>query len=253
MGDFDRKIVEIDEKVEKITQMMLGMQDSFLSLKAALETVNREDFERSQCAQVVATTNKSMGTFLKGKETKCKIADFCTNLIERSTTKIIHTYLEKGSQAALELIDYYVNVSLKKFDTSQCPEQCYKNAVNVFNGLRELLTTSRHAQIQLPTNIFLLGKNGNQKQFTEDEICKHLVPLSNITRLRILKILEKGGRNYADLERETGIKAGHLLFHLNKLIAVGYVKQEKPQGRYLITRNGLKALQMSQEFCNLLF
>ncbi len=253
-SDLDRKIAEIDEKVGKITQMMSGMQDAFLSLKASLETINQEDAERSQCARFVATTNTRVGTFLKGKDTACKLADWCTKLLEQSATKIIHVYIEKGSQAALELIDYYTNVSLKKFDVSQCPDdKCYKNAVDVFKGLRELLETSRNTPIQIPANPFLLGKGSDHKEITEDVICDHLMPLSNVTRLRILKILAKGGKNYAFLERETGIKAGHLRFHLKILVTVGYVKQEKPKGRYLISRNGLKVLQASQELCTILF
>ncbi len=253
-GDLGRKIAEIDEKVGKITQMMLGMQDAFLSLKASLETINQEEAERSQCARFVATTNTRLGTFIKGKDTACKLADWCTNILEQSATKIIHVYIEKGSQAALELIDYYTNVLLNKFDVKQCPDdKCYKNVVDVFKGLRELLEFSRNAPVQFPVNPFLLGKSNDYKELTEDVICDRLVPLSNVTRLRILKILTKGGKNYAFLERETGIKAGHLRFHLNKLVTAGYVKQEKPQGRYLISRNGLKALQASQELCTILF
>lgn len=253
-GDLDFKIAKIDEKIEKVTLMIQEMQEAFLVLKGSLETINQEEVDRTQCSRFVATTNTRLSTFLKGKDTACKLADWCIKILEQSATKIIHTYIEKGNQAALELIDYYSNVSLKKFDVTQCPdEKCYKNAVNVFKALRELLETSRNASVQLPANLFLLGKGQVQKELTEAVICDHLIPLSNVTRLRILKILEKGGKNYAFLERATGIKAGHLRFHLNKLITARYVKQEKPQGRYLISRNGLKALQASQELCTMLF
>ncbi len=253
-GNIDRKISELDEKINKITQMLSSMQDTFLSLKASLETINQEDLERNQCAQFVASTNKGMNTFLKGKNSTCNLNEWCTKILEQSATKIIHTYLEKGIQAAEELIDYYTNVSLKKFDVKQCPdEKCYKNAVDMYKGLRELLESSRNASIHLPSNPFLLGFGSNHKELSEHVICDHLMPLSNVTRLRILKILAKGGQTFAFLERETGIIAGHLRFHLTKLVTVEYIKQEKPHGRYLISRNGLKALQAAEELCTILF
>ena len=55
------------------------------------------------------------------------------------------------------------------------------------------------------------------------------------------KNLRKGGKTYSQLEIQMGIKAGHLIFHLEKLINAGYVAQEKRI--YVITVNGLKALK----------
>jgi len=43
------------------------------------------------------------------------------------------------------------------------------------------------------------------------------------------------------------VKGSHLQFHLNNLVQAGYVTQEKPQGKYLITTKGLKALRFSYE------
>ena len=176
----------------------------------------------------------------------CNVIDNCTNYIERAVTEIIQTYFNKGSQPALDLLDFYLNPLLKNKSATNCfDEHCLGNFRNVLQTLRESIESSRHAHVQLSAEIFAPAKWAGQKQVGEEEICTRLVPLVNVTRLRILKILEKGGRNYASLERETGIKAGHLRFHLNKLITAGYVSHEKPQGRYLITRNGLKACPSS--------
>ena len=44
------------------------------------------------------------------------------------------------------------------------------------------------------------------------------------------------------LEHLVGIKAGHLLFHIEKLREAGYITQENK--KYLITLNGRKALSL---------
>jgi predicted transcriptional regulator len=59
----------------------------------------------------------------------------------------------------------------------------------------------------------------------EEEICVLLAPLSHEMRLKILKGIGKGGKNYAQLEHQIGLKSDHLQFHLNILIRPGYVTQ----------------------------
>ena len=57
--------------------------------------------------------------------------------------------------------------------------------------------------------------------------------------------LRKGGKSYSLLEKFTGIKAGHLRFHLEKLINGGYIIKEKKN--YILTINGLKVLKFLYE------
>ena len=250
----DPQLTQINERLNKLNQSLAQIQDTVLSLKSALETITREDLERTNCARVVATASKNLGTFLKDRNASCEIMDYCTKVVEQGATKVINTYIEKGSQSAIELIDYYFKSVFKENSGSKCADDlCFRNSINILKALRELIESSRNAHVQLSADLFSTAKWVGQKYAGEEDICNRLIPLANVTRLRILKILEKGGRNYAVLERETGIKAGHLRFHLNKLVVAGYVTQEKPQGRYLITRNGLKALQATIELCKIIF
>ncbi|MEX2725536.1 MAG: winged helix-turn-helix domain-containing protein, partial [Candidatus Freyarchaeota archaeon] len=108
----------------------------------------------------------------------------------------------------------------------------------------EILEASSKESTKL-TDVYSPQSKPSFADIKEEEICELLAPLSNVTRLKILKNLEKGGRNFAQLERQIGIRGGHLQFHLNNLIQAGYVNQEKPQGKYLITIRGLKALRFS--------
>jgi len=117
----------------------------------------------------------------------------------------------------------------------------------VVKTLEELIGNSKELSEKFTKDIYTTKNWSGFEEIREEEVCNLLAPLSNITRLKILKNLGKGGKNFAQLERQMGIKGGHLQFHLNTLIQAGYVVQEKPQGRYLITMNGLKALRFSYE------
>jgi DNA-binding transcriptional ArsR family regulator len=126
-------------------------------------------------------------------------------------------------------------------------ESCFKNAMSAFKTLETLIENSKEVSKKFTKDLYLPKDWSGFEDIKEEEICELLAPLSNVTRLKILKNLGKGGKNFAQLERQIGIKGGHLQFHLNNLIQAGYVVQEKPQGKYLITMRGLKALKFSYE------
>jgi DNA-binding HxlR family transcriptional regulator len=148
----------------------------------------------------------------------------------------------------MEQAKYHVEAATRLHKKLECPdERCFKNAVNTFKTLEELLEATTRASAMLTKDLYELRRRPGFEEIREEEICNLLAPLSHVIRLKILKNLEKGGKNYTQLERQIGVKSGHLQFHLNNLSQVGYVTKEKPQGRYLITIKGLKALRFSYE------
>jgi DNA-binding transcriptional ArsR family regulator len=123
-----------------------------------------------------------------------------------------------------------------------CPNnECLKNATNIFILLKDLINTSNELSRKYSEELIVLEQTSLLEFENEEEINNMLRPLSNVLRLKILKNLSKGGKFYSQLEEAIGIKAGHLLFHIEKLIKAKYVKQEDK--KYLITLNGLKALR----------
>jgi DNA-binding HxlR family transcriptional regulator len=66
-----------------------------------------------------------------------------------------------------------------------------------------------------------------------------LEPLANYSRLTILSSVTKGKKSFSELSKITSIKAGHLAFHLRKLVAAKLVVQEATKGDYVITQRGL--------------
>jgi DNA-binding transcriptional ArsR family regulator len=83
----------------------------------------------------------------------------------------------------------------------------------------------------------------------ENIVINILDPISNKTRLQILKALYYETKTFSALSELTGLRAGNLLFHLQKLLNGGMVIQRHEGGDYMITDKGYKVLVMISEAC----
>jgi len=81
----------------------------------------------------------------------------------------------------------------------------------------------------------------------EDVVAQVLEPVSNKTRIQILKALYYDTKTFTALAELTGFRAGNLLFHLQKLMGSGMIIQRHEGGDYMITDKGYKVLLMINE------
>ncbi len=68
-----------------------------------------------------------------------------------------------------------------------------------------------------------------------------LEPLANTARLKIVLSLCEGEKSFSKLNQLTGLKGGHLIFHLKKLSDAGLIAQEDNKGDYITTQRGIEA------------
>lgn len=249
MNDMGKRVSKIDERLEKMNKNITTLQDSVLSMKTALETVTKKEVEKYCSPQLTLKTNENMSKFLRERSPEFSIReDRCTRRVERATYKILRAFMEQGTISAMEQVKYYVEAATRYFNETKCPDdKCFKNAINTFKTLEELIDAATEVSAKFTNDLYSPERWLSFEDVREEEICNLLAALSHVIRLKILKDLGKGGKNYAQLERQIGAKGGHLQFHLNSLTQAGYVTQEKPQGKYLITRKGLIALKFSYE------
>jgi predicted transcriptional regulator len=77
-----------------------------------------------------------------------------------------------------------------------------------------------------------------------------LDPVAHRARLQVMLSIFKGENRFADFTVATGLKGGHLLYHINKLLDGGFIQQYESKD-YVLTRKGLKMLvllaQMGEE------
>ncbi len=69
-----------------------------------------------------------------------------------------------------------------------------------------------------------------------------LEPLASQKRLAILFSLYEGKKSFSQLSQLTNLKAGHLIFHLNKLLVTKIIAQEGNKGDYIIMQRGIDAM-----------
>jgi DNA-binding HxlR family transcriptional regulator len=68
-------------------------------------------------------------------------------------------------------------------------------------------------------------------------------PLGNDSRLKILSIVYEGKKSFSELSKIVDLKAGHLAFHLKKLVNAKLIAQEASKGDYIITQKGLALIK----------
>ncbi|MCX6648046.1 MAG: hypothetical protein NTV61_01475 [Candidatus Bathyarchaeota archaeon] len=77
-----------------------------------------------------------------------------------------------------------------------------------------------------------------------------LDPVAHRARLQVMLSIFRGENRFADFTAATGLRGGHLLYHINKLMDGGLVQQYESKD-YVLTRKGLKTLvllaQMGEE------
>lgn len=68
-------------------------------------------------------------------------------------------------------------------------------------------------------------------------------PLGNDSRLKILVSVHEGKKSFSELSKIVDLKAGHLTFHLKKLVNAKLIAQEASKGDYIITQKGLTLIK----------
>lgn len=235
------KIEEIAKKLDEILRAVNILQDSLLQLNTNLESMNAKISERDLLYTISAEMNERLGKFKVESSKMCNLKDTCTNRVEKISFRLLQAIAIKGVERGLEEVRKQLE-AVERYKEVCKDDICMKNALEVFKSLEKILERSVSEKEAVGMRKEIIQKFDPSS--LSEEIAEKLSSVSNPLRIRILKALAKGRRSYAELERITSIKGGHLQFHLRTLIKSGYVTQEEPQGKYILTNEGLKTLKV---------
>jgi len=235
---------KIDEKFAFLDNKITIPQDLILNMKNEFDLINRTKIDNQYMAELANLSEINLDHFICERPSDCKVLDKCTILVGKTTMKFLNTYLKKGITPAQELLDSFINYCEEYLNAGKCHDKtCMYNLINGYTSLRGLLKANQIITDDMTSNLLNKKHLYNILDGSEKEDSKLLTPLSNELRIKILKIVSKGGIYYSQLEREIGLKGGSFHFHLEKLIEGGYVTQESEKGPYIATINGLRALK----------
>jgi hypothetical protein len=139
---------------------------------------------------------------------------------------------------------------MKEQNRSGCVA-CIQNELDVLASSERLLT--QLLSIKSPTLTLEQGKATVDSLDPASAAEQLLEPLSNKTRLTIMKSVFRGENRFTDFAKVTGLEGGQLLYHIRKLVASGHLKQYESKD-YVLTRMGMRSMmlvaQLNQELAN---
>jgi DNA-binding HxlR family transcriptional regulator len=224
------------QEIASLRKDMNRIEESVLKQRLlAIEETLSQNHLLVYASQRSETIDEDISCMLKSDcDKKGKCSEYFKAKIEDSSRAI----KESGPKKALLDIDNKIaesEIMVEKTKGEKC-EACFAN----FN--KKLKREKRaYQEIVLVENINKTkSPEAIDTQFLVDSLFE---PLANHSRLKILFSVSKGKRSFSELSRIVDLKAGHLAFHLKKLVDANLMAQEASKGDYVITQGGLKLIK----------
>ncbi|AKB34959.1 Transcriptional regulator, ArsR family [Methanosarcina siciliae C2J] len=198
---------------------------------------------RNQCAATLINGSLDSALNLSGKEgkscsmwTQCKpsFVDFFDELAE---------YARNDQLSEKKIDNIRRNFDKMKEEAAKLDQcsQCFKHVELYFDQQIEMLEKMGFYQTESSKPLEI--------QNLHEEQISNMVgdALSSAVRVQILKALYDDGKSFTELSKITKLRAGNLLFHLDKLQDKGLIRQREERGEYQITFKGYHLLNSMLE------
>ena len=234
-----------DLEMEEIKDIRGKLSEMHSDIKKVMEYSNRLRFETALESSRQEYSHALLNHLFEDIETgleqnmvkKCPEKENCTS---KFTALLQHNGgLIKNNNVDEALISDNRN----KLDELRCGapyrkcEQCFSEVLSLFIK-----------QINLMRSMKIYKNNQGQKPDisalkTGVVMSEILEPISNKQRLEILKAVAFEPKSFSAFSKLTGLIAGNLFFHLQKLMDCELILQQHDRGDYMITEKGFKILQ----------
>jgi epoxyqueuosine reductase QueG len=234
-----------DLEMDEITAIKGKLSEMHSDIKKVMEYSNRLHFETalesSRQEYSHALQNylfEDIGTGLeRNMVKKCPEKGNCTSAF---TTILQHN---EGLIKYNKVDEALISDNRKKLDELKCGAP-YKKCERCFSEVSSLFLK----QINLMRSMNIYENNQGQKPDisalkTSIFMSEILEPVSNKQRLEILKAVAFEPKSFSAFSKLTGLIAGNLFFHLQKLMDCELIMQQHERGDYIITEKGFKILQ----------
>ena len=231
-------IAELKMEIKGLRADMNRVEETVLKerLRAIEDTLSQNHLlvyagQRSQ------SLNQDIATLLKEDcQNRDKCLEHYKNTIEENTQVI----KQSGPKVALADLDDKIaetELMVEKTKGQQCG--------NCFSNFDKKLKREKRAYQEI-----VLVKDVNNDKIVNNQsldipfLLQNLFePLGNDSRLKILASVYEGKKSFSELSKIVDLKAGHLAFHLKKLVNANLMAQEASKGDYIITQKGLKLIK----------
>jgi len=224
------------QEIASLRKEMNRIEESVLKQRLlAIEETLSQNHLLVYASQRSETIGEDISCMLKSDcDKKGKCSEYFKAKIEDNSRAI----KESGPKKALSDIDDKIaesEIMVEKTKGEKC-EACFANFHKKLKrekrAYQEIVLVEDINKTKSPEAI--------DTQFLVDSLFE---PLANHSRLKILFSVSEGKRSFSELSRIVDLKAGHLAFHLKKLVDANLMAQEASKGDYVITQRGLKLIK----------
>ena len=193
---------------------------------------------RNQCAVTLINGSLDSALNLSGNEGKnCPMWMQCKPVFANFFTELTE-YARNGQLSEKNIAVIRSNFDNMKNEAAEYDKcsQCFKHVEAYFDQQIEMLQKMGFYQNESSRPL--------QIQDLREEQVSDLIgdPLSSAVRVLILKTLYDEGKSFTELSKITKLRAGNLLFHLDKLQDKGLIRQREERGEYQISLKGYHIL-----------
>jgi len=234
-----KSITELKSEVNSLRAELGGLEGSVLrervkSVEEALSQNRLLLFANQLQEELVEDAQKLVRTDCKNQRRECCVEKF--NAMKAENLKLLKSLKPKE---AIEDFDSKIDTlghMMEKAKDTQC-EPCIENFQKRLKKEKRALQTV--IIVENPKS----DTQNNEPFDIAFKVKMLLEPLANLARLTILVNLFEGKKSFSKLAQITGLKGGHLIFHLKKLVDAQLIAQEDKKGDYIITQSGVEAIK----------
>jgi DNA-binding transcriptional ArsR family regulator len=172
----------------------------------------------------------------------------CTSIMGGMTQTVNEIIIKKGPCEAVKYIRRFREHGMDDILLSE-EETCINYGLSLYRNMLYFLNMV--SKVTRDSNEQPCGPEDYHhrwKKIRPLSCADNIASLANPHRILILKMLNEGQRPFKDISATTGLRTGHLQFHLRALVEGGLLEKGEEKGFYGITKKGVTALNSLADF-----
>ncbi len=235
-----------------ISESLKELEENFTAYSERLLTVRMDDFKRAVIGEVNQALNEHGNHLLSAAPHKmegfafCITRDQCRQQVETVIAESLMIFQKTGPEAASVKLDE-LRDSLSDGSVNCASRECSDYLLKVLTEVESAFSMASRIQSRMSK---LATPNAETDLLSNPYTMQAMAALSNPHRVSLMTFMRDGEKAFSEMTDHSGLKAGHLQFHLRNLMELGLMDKTNRRGTYTITAEGMAALDAMQEFGN---
>jgi|GEM_PF-2232405 len=223
--------------VEALDQMVLAINYESFKLEVADEL---NEMYRVASEEFMATRFPHIDTY-----TMMALKKMSIRIMGKMTQEATGVLVKKGPDEAITALQRFRKERMTDIMLSDI-EECIHYGLSLNQNMITVLKTLSKI-VESPEDSSESDYHFRWREIDVDRCAEEISSFANPHRINIMKMLNTRDCYFKELSSATGLKTGHLQFHLQDLMDKGFV-EKIDKGLYCITKKGSNALNSIADF-----